>query len=222
MKGPTHSIAGGLLQAGLLLGLLTGCQSSNKPESGSPGASVDHADLQIGTEDERLIPSSDPERTQRAREVYLGGVRLLASTPPQVGAAIRELQQALTIDPRFYRAHFKLGICYYHEGHYELEINEYKKCLAINPGYVAAWLNLGHAHLAKDELEQARRAYQEVLDREPNHAVALYNKALVELDLNNSDESLRLFRAFVEIDGSGEMGQRARQYIQELETRRQG
>ena len=212
--------------AGCVLSLwLLGCQTGvgDPASQRSAVAPTDQMALEMEAEEERrLLPASDPERTQRAREIYLGGVRLLAGTPPQVGQAIRELQQALAIDPRFYRAHFKLGICYYHEGHYELEINEYKKCLAINPGYVPAWLNLGHAHLAKDELEQARDAYQQVLDREPSHAVALYNKALVELDLNNSNESLRLFRSFVQIDGSGEMGQRARQYIQELEARLQG
>jgi tetratricopeptide (TPR) repeat protein len=167
-----------------------------------------------------VIPTTDPERTRRAREIYIRGVKLLSGNP-RVEEAIREFQQALEIDPLFYRAHFKLGICYYMRGQYPLEINEYKKCLAINPQYVPAWLNLGHAYLARDELEAAREAYEQVLDINPNHAVALYNKALIEFDLNNERESLRLFRQFLNVDGEGEMGERARQYLTELE-RRQG
>jgi tetratricopeptide (TPR) repeat protein len=165
-----------------------------------------------------VVPSTDPERTRRAREMYLRGVRLLSGNP-RIQEAIREFQQALEIDPLFFRAHFKLGICYYMNGQYPLEINEYKKCLAINPQYVPGWLNLGHAYLARDELEQAREAYERVLEQDPNHAVALYNKALIEFDLHNESESLRLFRAFLHVDGEGEMGQRARQYLEELERR---
>lgn len=150
--------------------------------------------------------------------MYLRGVRLLSGNP-RIQEAIREFQQALEIDPLFFRAHFKLGICYYMNGQYPLEINEYKKCLAINPQYVPGWLNLGHAYLARDELEQAREAYERVLEQDPNHAVALYNKALIEFDLHNESESLRLFRDFLRVDGEGEMGQRARQYLEELERR---
>lgn len=205
------------------LGCTTGADTGASSGRASGGAwSQTEADDGAAAAETALLPVTDPERTQRAREIYLGGVGLLSRTPPQVEPAIREFQQALNVDPRFYRAHFKLGICYYHQGLYELEINEYKKCLAINPGYVPALLNLGHAHLAKDELEQARTAYEEVLRREPNHAVAIYNKALVELDLGNQPESLRLFRAFVELDGQGEMGQRAKQYIEELSLRTKG
>lgn len=204
----------------LVLLLLAGCQAPSTPgPQPEPSAK---ATVAAADDDSQLpvIPTTDPERTRRAREIYIRGVKLLSGNP-RVEEAIREFQQALEIDPLFYRAHFKLGICYYMRGQYPLEINEYKKCLAINPQYVPAWLNLGHAFLARDELEAAREAYEQVLDINPNHAVALYNKALIEFDLNNERESLRLFRQFLNVDGEGEMGERARQYLTELE-RRQG
>lgn len=194
-----------------------GSDASNRTPAHVAGGVDAAADDEITTSP--VVPSTDPERTRRAREMYLRGVRLLSGNP-RIQEAIREFQQALEIDPLFFRAHFKLGICYYMNGQYPLEINEYKKCLAIMPTYVPGWLNLGHAYLARDELEQAREAYERVLEQDPNHAVALYNKALIEFDLHNESESLRLFRAFLHIDGEGEMGQRARQYLEELERRR--
>lgn len=220
MSGPLR------LPLALSAALLVGCAGAVDQGSGrgtGPAPLDARAGAELAARDELpLTPTTGPEQTQRAREIYLSGVRLLASSPPQVDAAIHEFQQALSIDPRFYRAHFKLGICYYQKGHYDLEINEYRKCLAINPAYVPASLNLGHAHLAKDELELARRAYQEVLDREPKHATALYNCALVEFDLGHDAESLRLFEKFVLVDGSGEMGERAREYIEVLRVRLRG
>lgn len=211
----------------LVLLLLAGCQTPEPtPEQGAGKAStgtgtVAAAQLDDDPDALPVVPTTDPERTRRAREIYLRGVRLLSGNP-RTEEAIREFQQALEIDPLFYRAHFKLGICYYMRGQYPLEINEYKKCLAINPKYVPAWLNLGHAHLARDELEAAREAYERVLDENPKHAVALYNKALIEFDLHNEPESLRLFRQFLTVDGEGEMGERARQYLTELERRQRG
>lgn len=209
----------------ILLVSLGGClQPQPLPQpQGSGRASGGGTSVAFAEDDDTLpvVPTTDPERTRRAREIYLRGVRLLSGTP-RVEEAIREYQQALEIDPLFYRAHFKLGICYYMRGQYPLEINEYKKCLAINPQYVPAWLNLGHAYLARDELEAAREAYERVLEVNPNHAVALYNKALIEFDLHNEPESLRLFRQFLNVDGEGEMGERARQYLTELERRQRG
>lgn len=206
--------------ATLLLGL-SGCASTETqppttpPPTPPPASATDVA----ATDDaETVVPTSDSERTQRSREIYLRGVRLLSGRP-DVEAAIREFQTALEIDPLFFRAHFKLGICYYMKGQYPLEINEYKKCLAINPQYVPGWLNLGHAYLARDELELARDAYERVLELDASHAVALYNKALIEFDLHNEQESERLFRHFLRVDGEGEMGARARQYLDELERR---
>lgn len=201
----------------------TGGQADAGGKAGSPGArpGASAEDDEVGLAmraDEPIVPSTDPERTRRAREIYLRGVRLLAGQP-RIDEAIRDFQQALEIDPLFYRAHFKLGICYYHKGQYPLEISEYRKCLTIQPSYVPAWLNLGHAYLARDELEQARDAYERVLELDPNHAVALYNKALVEFDLHNEPESLRLFKTFIKVDGAGEMGDRAREYAHELEQR---
>lgn len=202
----------------LALLLLAGCLGPGEPPPPSAKAPT-VADDDVATLP--VIPMTDPERTRRAREIYLRSVKLLSGNP-RTEEVIRELQQALEIDPLFYKAHFKLGICYYMLGQYALEINEYKKCLAINPQYVPAWLNLGHAYLARDELEAAREAYERVLEINPNHAVALYNKALIEFDLNNEPESVRLFRQFLAVDGEGEMGERARQYLNELERRQRG
>jgi tetratricopeptide (TPR) repeat protein len=212
----------------LLAGLTSGCPSTSAdpgsattaPTVASPTTTEARGSTSLAASDDvdPVAPTNDTERTRIAREVYLRGVRLLSGRP-NIEEAIREFQQALGVDPLFFRAHFKLGICYYMKGQYPLEINEYKKCLAINPQYVPGWLNLGHAYLARDELELARDAYERVLELDPNHAVALYNKALIEFDLHNEQESERLFRHFLRVDGEGEMGARARQYLDELERR---
>jgi len=138
----------------LLLGLLAGCESltiDSGPEDDDVAA---HTQFTAPTYDGDA-EAADQEHSRRAREIYLGGVAALQASPPDVDRAMRDFQLALAADPLFYKAHFKLGICYYLQGKYHLEINEYKLCLATNRNYVPAWLNLGHAYLGITDHSQS-------------------------------------------------------------------
>lgn len=172
----------------------------------------------------------DAEAAHRARAFFLQGVKLL-SEPQRVDEAIREFQLALVADPLFYKAHFKLGICYYQKGQYDREIAEYRKCVALNANYAPAQLNLGHAYLARDMLEEARDAYQRVIDLEPDNPVALYNLGLLEYDLAEFDRSHDYLDRFLQVhkeeEDEGEpylnawkMGTRARMYLEEIRLKR--
>ena len=168
---------------------------------------------------ENLNLSAGPELAHRARKFYLQGVKLLYD-PPHVDRAMQEFNLALQADPTFYKAHFKLGICFYHKGQYDYEIIQYKKCLAINPQYTPAQLNLGHAFLARDLLEDAARSYRKVLEQQPRNTIALYNLGLVEFDLRDFDHSFDHLQQFIELDGDGEMGRNAKRYMEEIKLRK--
>lgn len=219
------------LGAGLLALSLVGCQldgggeapADRQPEPIAARPAGD--ELAPGAEPGAGAPAEElgPHQTDLARAFYVQGVSLLQVKPPRVDEAIREFQQALEIDPLFYKAHFKLGVCYYHKGRYELEIGEYRKALSINSRYAPALLNLGHAYLAQDQLEAARDAYERLLDIEPNHTIALYNLGLVQFDLNNRDESFRRLTRFLDLNGpDGELSEHARRYLSVMNQRRPG
>ena len=205
--------------------LIAGCAATGPVERGTkPLSAMTTPDTRTAwtprtVTDPTAFTTQAPVRAHRARRFYLQGVKLLVE-PPRSDEAIREFQLALEMDPMFYKAHFKLGICYYHKSQYDLEITEYKKCLAINRNYVWAWLNLGHAYLARDELEAARDAYEEVLGLSPDNRIALYNIGLVEFDLRLFDDSYKHLDRFQRVDGSGELGEKARQYLEEIRQRK--
>jgi tetratricopeptide (TPR) repeat protein len=137
------------------------------------------------------------DRSPHAEAALDRAQSLLDSEEPSRAAA--ELQYALRLDARLYRAHYLLGTCYYKLGQYELEANEYAKCLAINPGYAAALADLGHCWLSLDRLEQAREAYYRYLVLRPRDGQVVYNLALVEQDLGNEAASRELFRRLVKL-----------------------
>jgi len=164
-------------------------------------------------------PAAGPELAHRARKFYLQGVKLLYD-PPRVDSAMQEFNLSLQADPTFYKAHFKLGICFYHKGQYDYEIIQYKKCLAINPQYTPAQLNLGHAFLARDLLEDAARSYRKVLEQQPRNTIALYNLGLVEFDLRQWDNSFKHLQQFLDLEADGEMSRNAKRYLEEIKLRR--
>ncbi len=108
--------------------------------------------------------------------------------------AVQAFSLALQANPFDYKSHFKLGVCYYSLGDYELEITEYRKCLALNPNYRQALLYLGHACVSRDELELAQEAYTHYLEFDPDDMAVLYNLSLVELDLGNDEVYQELTR----------------------------
>ncbi len=234
MRNDVRTLAA--LLAMLTLGCATGPEPAATPESppapieGTADRAEERSEEKWVSQTARAPPASaadplarpehDPEAAHRARGFYLQGVKLLHD-PSRVDEAIREFQLALQHDTLFHKAHFKLGICYYHKGQYDLEIAEYRKCLAIVPQYVPAQLNLGHAYLARDMLEEAREAYQQVLAQEPNNAVALYNLGLVEYDLREFARSYDYLDRFLRVhQDDGRMGERARMYLEEIRLKR--
>jgi len=207
--------------AGPQPGVVTAAAPTNAQPTGpaAPGPADPTSPSELAAE---LRAEHDPIAAHRARRFYLQGVKLL-NDPLRVDEAVREFQLALEADTLFYKAHFKLGICYYQKGQYDLEITEYRKCLAVNPDYVPAQLNLGHAFLARDMLEEARDSYQKVIERDPHNGVALFNLGLVEFDLRRFDRSYDYLDRFLKVHKeSGQMGERAKMYLEEIRLRREG
>ena len=61
-----------------------------------------------------------------------------------------------------------------------------------------------------------------MLDQQPDNAVALYNLGLVEFDLRAFDRSYDCLDRFLKVhQDAGQMGQRARMYLEEIRLKRQ-
>ena len=192
----------GLAVCAIAVGCSTTPSTDSKPDSNPTKrlSERQHDDVERQETRTSLRFDQNTEATHRARYFYLQGVRLIDAKPPRIDEAIREFQIALEHDPLYYKAHFKLGYCYFQKGLYHREIAEYKKCLALNPDYVEALLNLGHAHLARDELDEAREAYLKVLERDSNNATVRYNLGLVEFDLGKDfASSAKHLQRFLEL-----------------------
>jgi tetratricopeptide (TPR) repeat protein len=88
--------------------------------------------------------------------------------------AVRELQQAAQLCPRFADVHNYLGVALAEGGNREQACEAFRRSVEINSGYLVAWLNLAYVCHSLEDHEQARLCLQEVLEREPDNSPALH------------------------------------------------
>jgi len=155
----------------------------------------------------------DISHEQQARDIYNKAVGYFENQDWEI--AIVEFKRALNVYPGFYKAHFKIGLCFYNLQKYDLEIQSYERCLEINPNYIEAWLNLGNARLAEDNLEKALIAYNNVLRLEPRHPVALFNLGLVYYDLGQYELAVKYLERYVENYPRGIDSSKADRYMKQ-------
>ena len=81
--------------------------------------------------------------------------------------ALKELNQAVAVDPHNVRLLNALGSCYDRLGEYAKAQEMYEKVLAQEAGNYPARNNLGYSYYLSGDLAKAETIFQEVLAKEP-------------------------------------------------------
>jgi tetratricopeptide (TPR) repeat protein len=77
--------------------------------------------------------------------------------------AIRELRQAIAIDPSSYESHYELGRIAFERGLYPQAVEEMEKARALKPDFVKVWHNLGLAYNAIGNSAKAVECFEKAL-----------------------------------------------------------
>ncbi len=105
-----------------------------------------------GEPEVRELPPADP----RAAQKYLQASKLLAgpkTTDERRAAAL--LQEALTIDPNLWEAHYNLGVLHRRRGELKQALKEFAAAHEIQPGAAAPLLALAAVHYAMGDAGEA-------------------------------------------------------------------
>jgi DNA-directed RNA polymerase subunit alpha len=104
-----------------------------------------------------------------------------------------EFEKAVTIDPEYAPALFRLALAYDLRGSDEAAIKYYEQCRRLNPTYTHALVNLGVLYEDTFDYKHAIKCYREVLEIEPNHERAgLYLKdALASLNMYYDEDKAK-------------------------------
>jgi len=137
----------------------------------------------------------DPTTWEQAQGIYIKALDVF--TARDYERAYLEFQRVLVVEPRFYEAHYKMGLCRYYQQKFDDEIACYERCLEIKSNYPECLVSLGNAYLAQDELEKAVKIYKRILRQDGNHPVALFNLGLIYFDLQDNAQSAEFLERFI-------------------------
>ena len=107
--------------------------------------------------------------------------------------AIRELQEAVTVDPGSSTAHLELGQAYEESGRGTEAVQEYQAAVNADPQNVSAQLRLGQGYNAQKHYAQAVPAFKAVLESNPDRAEAYAGLGVAYFHLGQKDEAQHAF-----------------------------
>jgi tetratricopeptide (TPR) repeat protein len=101
----------------------------------------------------------------KARKHYELGVEY--HKQDQADQAIKELQEAIKIDPNYAKAHYELGVLYNEKEDQKNAVSELLQAIKIDPDYAEAHFLLGGIYQLLRGYDQALKEYEEVLRIDP-------------------------------------------------------
>ncbi|MCZ7382365.1 MAG: tetratricopeptide repeat protein [Candidatus Methanoperedens sp.] len=114
--------------------------------------------------------------------------------------AIRELKEALRLNPDYIEVHNNLGVTYDRMGMPEEAVNELKRALKLNPNYTEAHCNLGNIYASSDRYEEAAGELEEALKINPDFAIAHNNLGNIYALQKRNEEAIKEFREALRIN----------------------
>jgi tetratricopeptide (TPR) repeat protein len=117
----------------------------------------------------------------------------------QTDEAIRELQEALRLDPGYFEARYNLGVAFNRKGQPDEAIRQFQQALRLKPDYSLAHNDLGVALGRKGQIDEAIRQLEEAIRWEPDYADAHYNLGLALSLKNRTGDAIRQFQEALRI-----------------------
>jgi tetratricopeptide (TPR) repeat protein len=116
------------------------------------------------------------------------------------GEAIKELNEALRLNPDYIEVHNNLGVTYDRMGMPDEAVNELKKALNLNPNYTEAHSNLGNIYARSGRFEEAAGELQEALRINPDSAIAHNNLGNIYALQRRNEEAIQEFKEALRIN----------------------
>jgi tetratricopeptide (TPR) repeat protein len=120
--------------------------------------------------------------------------------------AIACYQKAVSLDPNFAEAYYKMGRAYsFGIGSHEQVISCYQKVVSIDPNHAQAYSYMGDAYSSLENYEQAIGCYQKAVSIDPNFTDAYCDMGFAYEDLNDYKQAISCFEQVLRIDPNNEM-----------------
>jgi tetratricopeptide (TPR) repeat protein len=159
----------------------------------------DRADYlsQLGEAERARSARAEAERLRPAgpRDHYLLATAYVRKGGPESYAlAMRELNEAIRLNPQHYWSWVQRGICYQEQGEYLLAAGDFGVCIGLWPDCAWGYFNRGYAFDRGGHKAQAVSDYTAALERDPRFLLAHVNRGLARLELRQFEQALADFQ----------------------------
>lgn len=143
----------------------------------------------------RAALQADPHHAEarRALAAFHLNRGVAARQQRRLDEALRELQQAVGVDPGSSTAHLELGRAYEEAGRLAEAVQEYHAAVQADPKNLAAQLRLGQGYNAQQQYALAVPAFQAVLAENPDRAEAYAGLGVAYVHQGQREEARKAF-----------------------------
>jgi len=131
----------------------------------------------------------------QSRDLTMLGTSLVASG--DTAGAEAALRAAIAQDATSLWAWFAMGCCHFEQGRYLEAAGDFSACVASGPEYAWSHFNRALALAQAGRLLDAKVSYDRALELDPDLIEARVDRALVELELNQTEQALADLRTAV-------------------------
>jgi len=154
----------------------------------------------------------DPEKRQRAYELYLEGCRL-DEDDATYERAERCYREAIELDPSLANALTNLGNLRFRQGDAKGAARFYERALSIDSEQPEALYNLGFLAFERGDTKSAASLFERAIVHDPGFADAHFNLAMAYEELGRSADAQPHWRTYLDLDPTGSWAEIARKYL---------
>lgn len=159
--------------------------------------SIDEFDNLSKTALETLSDFNDGIINKEYSRCFFKGISYIENK--QYPQAIKEFQNAITINPNYFKAYNCIGYVYHLLHNSDEAISYYKKAVQINPDYIVAHNNLGGEYFSLRQYEQAITYVEKSVRINPSDAQSYYNLGMAYFYLKDPQKSDENFKKAKEL-----------------------
>ena len=135
-----------------------------------------------------------------SKEVYLYTAALLNGTK-KYDEALKELDSALQIDPRYSLAYMEQGSVFYHQNKYHA-LNSYSKAIDIDSLNEDYYFFRAISFNEMDSIVLAKKDYKKAIELNPEYLEAYYNLGVIQYKNGLNKDALMDFERVLDIDST--------------------
>ncbi len=177
--------------------LFTGC-----PNMAVPIESTDNPTKPVTDKPIAKVQVSK-ENIKEAEKLYNEGLKAIDTKDYRL--ALKELNQALKLNPNNAETLYKVGRVYTYKKQDKKAFNYYKKAIQVNPKYAPAYNNIGAIYQSRRNYFKAEEYLKKSISIDPYNAESHSGLAQIYSDQGNYEEALDVFNKALSLKYTSEL-----------------